>query len=237
MRMVTPVQLAAFNHIACTVCGSTAERRPGAVLWPELITDWGLSDAEAALVDLREGATCEDCGCSMRNQALAEAIVAAAGASGTLASWVATAPALRVLEVNTAGTLTPWLRQLSGHRLVEFPEVDLQSLPFEDGTWDLVVHSETVEHVADPVLALAECRRVLAPGGSCAFSAPVIPGRLTRRRDGLKPSYHGLESDPAYLVVSEFGADFWTVALDAGFTALTTVRALWPVSVAYIAAR
>ncbi len=64
---------------------------------------------------------------------------------------------------------------------------------------------------------------------------PVISDRLTRRRDGLPPSYHGLESDPAYLVVTEYGADCWAEVLQAGFRSLEIVVLSWPCAVAYIA--
>ena len=48
------------------------------------------------------------------------------------------------------------------------------------GTYDLVVHSDTLEHVPDPVRALQECRRVLRPLGACCFTVPIVVGRLTR---------------------------------------------------------
>jgi len=217
------------------VCGSIASRDRRPVLWPELVAEWQLTPAEADLVDRREGECCASCGASLRTAALAAAVVHHARWAGSLASWVESGPTLRVLEINRAGTLTAWLERLAGHRLVEFPAVDMHALEEPDASWDLIIHSDTLEHVDDPVAALAECRRVVAPGGAVCFTAPALSERLTRRRDDLPPSYHGSEQDPAYLVVTEYGADFWTDALDAGFSVLSLVAPYWPVSVAYVA--
>jgi hypothetical protein len=64
---------------------------------------------------------------------------------GTRESWVSTVPAppVKLLEINRAGDLTPWLARLSHHQLVEFPEVNIEALPFPDESWNLVVHSDT----------------------------------------------------------------------------------------------
>jgi SAM-dependent methyltransferase len=48
---------------------------------------------------------------------------------------------------------------------------DALRLPF-GGTFDAVVSFETVEHVADPEGFVAECRRVLRPGGLLVMSTP-----------------------------------------------------------------
>lgn len=40
-----------------------------------------------------------------------------------------------------------------------------ERLPYEDGSFDLVVYAQTLLYVADVPKALAECRRVLRPGG------------------------------------------------------------------------
>lgn len=48
---------------------------------------------------------------------------------------------------------------------LEFRIANAQKLPFRDNTFDLVVSSETIEHVVDPDEMLAEIRRVLTPNG------------------------------------------------------------------------
>ena len=57
-------------------------------------------------------------------------------------------------------------------------------LPFGDGAFDLVLCTETVEHVRDVQLLLSEARRVLVPGGTLALTTPATPPLirfLTRR--------------------------------------------------------
>ena len=54
----------------------------------------------------------------------------------------------------------------------EFEVADVVSLPFPDGSFDLVVSFETIEHVLDPERALNELRRVLAGGGLLLISTP-----------------------------------------------------------------
>ncbi len=42
---------------------------------------------------------------------------------------------------------------------------DMQNLPFDDNSFDVFISCETLEHIPDPDLALAEVYRVLKPGG------------------------------------------------------------------------
>jgi len=118
---------------------------------------------------------------------------------------------LRVLEVNEAGTLTKFLAKMTRRVLACYPQVDMQAMPYANNHFDLVVHSDTLEHVLDPVKALSECHRVLKPGGFCCFTIPIVFGRLTRSRRGLPASYHGREDDKLndYVVATEYGSDFW----------------------------
>jgi ubiquinone/menaquinone biosynthesis C-methylase UbiE len=49
---------------------------------------------------------------------------------------------------------------------------DAHALPFEDGSFDKVLATEVLEHLADDQRALAELHRVLRPGGVLAISVP-----------------------------------------------------------------
>src|SRR5215211_787229 len=47
-----------------------------------------------------------------------------------------------------------------------------ESLPFADGTFDLIVLNEVIEHVSDDRATLREAMRVLRPGGRVVIYAP-----------------------------------------------------------------
>ena len=202
----------------CAVCGSKA-LVPRDVLWPELTRAWELSEDEERYVNRQQGLHCERCKNNLRMIGLGAAITRAAGFPGTLADFCDSDSPIRILEVNTAGFLTQFLRRLPHHRVVEYPAFDMMALDLPSGGYDLVVHSDSLEHVADPVRGLAECRRVLRAGGQCLFTVPIVVGRLTRSRDGLARVYHGYPGCETedQLVRTEFGADAWRFALEAGF--------------------
>ena len=221
----------------CLCCGS-GRIRFDPVLWPSLIAEWRLTSQEAAYIDRQQGLRCRDCGAALRTMALALAVMRCYGYEGRFADWVRTrsARALRVLEVNEAGQLTPYLEQLPGFVPARYPDIDVQVLPYEKNAFDLVVHSDTLEHVPDPVGALGECCRVLRPGGLCAFTVPMIVNRMTRSRDGLPPSYHGFADERAadWMVRTEYGADAWRHVIEAGFAECRVVSLAYPVAQALV---
>jgi ubiquinone/menaquinone biosynthesis C-methylase UbiE len=61
-------------------------------------------------------------------------------------------------------------------------------LPFDDGTFELVLLAETIEHVVDVQALLSEVRRVLAPRGEIAVTTPAHG-----RRTGLGMLLRGFE--------------------------------------------
>jgi SAM-dependent methyltransferase len=220
----------------CLCCGST-QTETDAVLWKELIDEWRIANHEVDYINRQQGFHCADCGCNLRAMALARAVMACYGFSGLFRDFVQceTASTLQVLEVNEANQLTPFFKHMPGHQLVNYPDVDMMSLPFPDDVFDLVVHSDTLEHVPHPVRGLSECRRVLRPGGYCAFTVPMIVDRLTMAREGLPPSYHGSSSNPAdCLVHTEYGADAWKHVLLAGFPECRTISVEYPAAQALV---
>lgn len=66
-----------------------------------------------------------------------------------------------------------------------------ESLPFRDGAFDTVVGSLVLCSVADPGRALAEVRRVLAPGGELRAVEHVRSARTWRARvqDWIQPAW------------------------------------------------
>jgi SAM-dependent methyltransferase len=110
---------------------------------------------------------------------------------------------------------TPGVEKADGARCE-----DATRLTFADGSFDLVVSSEMLEHVPDLEAAVAEIARVLRPGGRHVFTVPTTDDRPTIRRAVVKdgavrhlepPEYHG---DP--LGHGEGILAFWTFGRDAG---------------------
>lgn len=216
----------------CSVCGGHKFLRRK-ILWSELINAWQLSASEAEYIDRQQGESCASCGANIRSIALAEAIRSAVRTDLLLRQFTRSekSNALALLEINEAGSLTPDLRKLAKYQFAAYPEVDIHALPYPDARFDVVVHSDTLEHVRSPIKALEECRRVLKPGGALCMTVPVVIGRLTRGREGLPKSYHGDPTAAAaedYLVQSEFGADFWTFPVTAGFSQVTIHAVAFP---------
>ena len=224
--------------LVCSICGGRkfSFRK---VLWPALIAEWQLSEREAAYVDEQQGRACDGCGASLRIVALGDAVRRGIGADLPLQAFASTPAAakLRVLDINGAEAISPALAGLPLYVRGDFPAVDMHALPFHDEAFDLIIHSDTLEHVERPVRALEECRRVLAPGGCLCFTVPIIVGRLTRGRAGLAKSHHG---DPSvskddFLVHTEFGADAWCFVMEAGFTRLAINQVSYPAATALTA--
>jgi ubiquinone/menaquinone biosynthesis C-methylase UbiE len=125
---------------------------------------------------------------------------------------------------------------MPNHRLIEYPEFDMQNLTIKNSGFDLVIHSDTLEHVPNPEKGLSECLRMLNPDGKCIFTVPIVVDRFTRTRVGLKPSYHGCSGIAAddQVVCTEFGSDFWKTAVKAGFSRCEIYVFEYPAAMALI---
>jgi ubiquinone/menaquinone biosynthesis C-methylase UbiE len=91
---------------------------------------------------------------------------------GTLTCDLARAVAPgRVVGIDAAADVVEAARAdaaVSGPDNVTFEVADLFALPFADGSFDVVHAHQVLQHVADPVAALVEMRRVCRPGGRVA---------------------------------------------------------------------
>ena len=104
---------------------------------------------------------------------------------------------------------------------------DVQALPFASQSFDVVISSETFEHVRRPEVGFKEIRRVLKPGGVHCFTVPYREDRPTLRRVDtsgdsdvdLQPRVYHL--DPycprGALVYTDFGHDFTDLLAGCGF--------------------
>jgi len=53
---------------------------------------------------------------------------------------------------------------------------DIISIPVEDTSFDVVLCTEVLEHVAEPILVVKEFARILKPGGKLLLTAPLGSG-------------------------------------------------------------
>jgi SAM-dependent methyltransferase len=224
------------NLKSCPACGNTKFAATN-VLWPELEDAWQLSTHEIEYINRQQGYHCSECTNNLRAMGLAAAILKECQFNGTLNQFCETKNDLNLLEINTAGNLTKFLSKLTLYKLIEYPQFDMLNLDIESESFDLIVHSDTLEHVPYPDRALSECRRVLRSNGKCIFTVPIIVGRMTRSRAGLAPSYHGRTGVLAddQMVCTEFGANVWENVLKAGFASCEIFCYEYPASLVIIA--
>jgi SAM-dependent methyltransferase len=83
-----------------------------------------------------------------------------------------------------------------------FIQSSLHELPFGAAVFDAVLSLETLEHVPDPFLFLAEIRRVLVPGGDLVMSLPPSAVEWTSFLNNRLRFHHG-EGPHRFLAPSE----------------------------------
>lgn len=216
---------------ACWVCGGR-EFTFAPVLDHDLIVQWQLSSEEVEYINQQQGERCSSCGSNLRSIALAKALLGTFNGVGPLLPLVVF-DQTKILEINEAGDLHRHLYQLPKLTFATYPAIDMQKLPFEDGAFDIVIHSDTLEHVEHPLRGLRECRRVLSTYGALCFTVPVVIGRMSRSRCGLSASNHiGNES---FLVHTEFGADVWAYLFETGFKRVQLCEFRYPAGLAITA--
>jgi ubiquinone/menaquinone biosynthesis C-methylase UbiE len=94
-------------------------------------------------------------------------------------------------------------------RLPDAEAVELEPdmpLPFADSSFDLVVCTETLEHVRDLQLLLSEIRRVLEPAGRLAVTTPAHR-RLMATPDPLSPHLRFLTKRTLRELLDQMGFD------------------------------
>ena len=82
--------------------------------------------------------------------------------------------------------------------IVEGVDLERQPLPMADGTYDVIIASHVLEHLANAADAWKDWLRVLKPGGHLLIGVPMHPGwlaflgRIRFRFFGRKPRAHCL---------------------------------------------
>lgn len=234
---------------SCAVCGRICpmlfRRR---VITRRLEELWGLSPRLANALARKESSDCAHCGAKLRARRMARVILQlyppgnSLAPARALASWSQDPQIqrLRIAEINRIEGLHEQLAGLPafqasdyhpGARPGELVEgvrsEDLTRLTYPDECFELVLTSETLEHVPDLGAALREILRVLVPGGLHVCTVPLLPGvprtftRAMLRPDGgldlRAPAICHPGGDVGYPVFTEFGADFPEIVAAAGF--------------------
>jgi SAM-dependent methyltransferase len=91
-------------------------------------------------------------------------------------------------------------------------QLDLQAIELPDASLDVVLCAHVLEHVPDTDKALAELRRVMAPGGHLLLQVPVLQARTA---PPTTPEFHG-DDTPVFW---RFGVDLTARLRSAGFRA------------------
>lgn len=133
----------------------------------------------------------------------------------------------RVVGLDAAAAVLDQARAIGS--AAEFVVGDAYDLPYEDGTFDIVHTHQTLQHLADPVRALREWRRVTKPGGIVAarevdyagtFWFPEAPG-IDAWLDLYERVHRSNGGEP------DAGRRLKSWALDAGFSDITATATLW----------
>ncbi|MDG3003065.1 class I SAM-dependent methyltransferase [Paludisphaera mucosa] len=231
----------------CSVCGEKRymfyRRR---VIPARLVELWGLTRRQAEALARKESCDCAGCGAKLRARRMAEVLLDLYPTDGRrapdLRTWARSdeAGAMRIAEINRIDGIHETLENLArfhpsdyipnahpGAYVKGLRHEDLARLTYEDDRFDLVLTSETLEHVPDLARALDEVHRVLVPGGLHVFTAPVSPHfaetfpRARLRRDGsiedLATPIRHPGGDVGYPVFTELGMDFPDWLAHAGF--------------------
>lgn len=226
-----PFATAIFGH-RCSVCGHKSLWGPKWKLAQELVEAWELSPQWRQMFERREGLACHFCDSCSRYRHLANVLLDELGARSVgcqnLSDYTRSDHfrQLEVAEINRCGALHKFLSRHPklyysdyGSTDPDVPSEDLLDLSYKDRQFDLVLTTDTLEHVPDLDRALSEIERILKPGGRHIFTVPTVwDGRKTRQRavvEGgqithLHPaSYHGAWSaqQADRLVFHEFGND------------------------------
>lgn len=134
-----------------------------------------LADADLGLgcgiptqfANIREGDSVLDLGSGAGNDCfVARAIV---GTQGKVTGLDFTEAMINKARINN---------QKLGYENVEFVQGDIESMPFSDGEFDVIVSNCVLNLVPDKKKAFSEMMRVLKPGGHFCVSDVVIKGEL-----------------------------------------------------------
>ena len=179
----------------------------------------GAADSAAYLLaHLRTGMDLLDVGCG---PASITADLAERVAPGRVVALDAAAGALEAARAT--------LRDRGLSEQVEVTSGDVMALPFEDASFDVVHAHQVLQHLADPVGALAEMRRITRPGGIVAVRDAVYsamtwfpePAGMEQWRSVYMATARANGGEP------DAGSRLLSWARAAGFTDVTASASTW----------
>jgi hypothetical protein len=239
----------------CSVCGVDTVFVFNSWVIPDDLRHAWADPAVAHAYTSRESMFCRSCCSSQRVRGIASVLLSLYGAGATSFVDLVEQESFRrldIAEINTigsVGSLHSFLVRLPRLAYSEYrgPErlgevvdgvrnEDICRLTYADASFDLVLSSDTLEHVPDFGAALRETCRVLRTGGRHVFTVPIVAGReKTERRAAvgdrgdivhfMEPLYHGrgaglfryVPVGDDLLTFTEFGEDLVDHMRDAGF--------------------
>lgn len=252
-----PLDRARDGRGRCSVCGTTTRFAYNRwVLGQAVASSYG-GGAFADAHRERESLFCLTCHSNLRARLLANALLAQYAPHAQSLSELTsdfTFRSLQIAEINaigSTGSMHSVLAQLPNLAYSEYAgseslgqtvdgvrNEDICQLSYESQSFDLVLTSDTLEHVPDAAQALRETFRILRPGGRHIFTVPTAAWRqesVTRAKLSLDgqlvhlapPVYHGRGGGPFrllparsdFLAFTDFGADVLHLLQEAGFEA------------------
>lgn len=178
----------------------------------------------------RESMWCSSCGASTRERQLWRALIDHYADDARSAQELVEEPgfaSLIIAEINRLNAGHEYIQRVPGVVYSEYPDEDIQALSYETATFDLVITSDTLEHVPNYRLALSETRRVLKSGGRHIFTVPLRPDLpASQDRSGMEPIHHGVPPAPLALIRRptddmlarhDFAWDFVDAVAQSGF--------------------
>jgi SAM-dependent methyltransferase len=104
---------------------------------------------------------------------------------------------------------------------------NLEHLTFNDGSFDIIITEDVLEHVRNYIIGLNEIYRVLKKGGIHIFTIPFLFNQKTIVRVDtstekdiyiLPPEYHGDKIRGKIIAYRTFGIDLFDILSDIGFS-------------------